>query len=285
MPDNLKRTTLAFLLLTVLVTVLLAAALPSLNLQPGQPLPFQRDTLDPLPAGQPPQTIISISTFLKALLESILALMVGFALYKSRKGLPWKEIILPALIVGILTLVALYILFVLLAVHINTDISALEILPPPVVMQAPPLGPLPPGLLWLVGGGLAAGIFLLGLWLMRWRSRPAPSDGTLESEAQHALQALQSGSDLKDVIIRCYVQMSRVLQQEHKLELKETMTAREFERLLAARGFPPAPVHQLTGLFENARYGVRLPGPGEETRAFDCLNAIVQYSRSSREPN
>jgi len=69
------------------------------------------------------------------------------------------------------------------------------------------------------------------------------------------------------------------LQEEYGLERGEAMTAREFERLLQGRGIPYEPVHQLTRLFEAARYGSRTPGPDEEQRAVECLSAIVQYSR------
>jgi Domain of unknown function (DUF4129) len=61
------------------------------------------------------------------------------------------------------------------------------------------------------------------------------------------------------------------------------MTAREFEALLEKRGVPSPPVHQLTRLFEMARYAAQAPGPAEEAQALDCLQAIAQYSRK-KEP-
>jgi hypothetical protein len=79
--------------------------------------------------------------------------------------------------------------------------------------------------------------------------------------------------------------MSLALQKEQGIELAATMTARDFERLLEARGVPAAPVHQLTRLFEAARYGRWLPEPSDEQAAFDCLSAIVLYSRERRPPN
>jgi hypothetical protein len=79
--------------------------------------------------------------------------------------------------------------------------------------------------------------------------------------------------------------MSQALQKERGIEMEQTMTARDFESLLEARGIPRDPVHQLTQLFEGARYGHRQPGPDEEQKAFDCLNAIVQYSRATGQPN
>jgi len=282
MSENLKRKTFALLLATVILTVLIAAALPKLQLEPGTPLPFQPGLPGTLQTDQPSQVSISVGTSLKAVLEFILFLVIVYIGYKLVKGVPWNQILVPALFIAILTMIALTILFFLLKVQINFEPFAPDILPPAVSINVPPLGPLPPGLLWLVWCGLALLVILLGIWLVRWRSSPLLEGAALESEAQQALQALQSGSNIEDVILRCYVQMSRVLQKEQKLELKQTMTAREFERLLEARGFPADPVHQLTGLFENVRYGHRRPGPAEEQQAFDCLNAIVQYSCLSR---
>jgi hypothetical protein len=40
-------------------------------------------------------------------------------------------------------------------------------------------------------------------------------------------------------------------------------------------------VHDLTHLFEQARYGARLTGPGEEQRAIASLRAIVNYCREA----
>jgi len=282
MSEHLKRTTLAFLLLAVIVTVLLAAALPQLDLKPGSALPFQARFSEQYQTEQTPQVRISISTYLKAILWSILVVLIGYLIYKSRQNIPLKDILLPALIVAILTMVALYILFVIFNVGVNLDFSAPEIVPPAVNMTAPQLGPLPPGLLWLIWGGLALLFLLLGIWIIRWRTRPASPIDPLGLQAQQAILALRSGSDLADVIVNCYIQMSQVLKQEQKLELEQTMTAREFERLLAARGFPPAPVRQLTGLFEDIRYGHRRPGPAQHQQALDSLHAIVQHSHLNR---
>ena len=134
---------------------------------------------------------------------------------------------------------------------------------------------MPSGLIWLVWLGLAAALAGLGLWLVvRPPARPMPDP--LQLEAERALQALNDGLDLKNVILRCYSQMAQVLKREQGLEMEVAMTAREFERLAEARGVPPAPVHKLTQLFEAARYGHRPPGPGDERQAVDCLTAIVR---------
>jgi len=76
--------------------------------------------------------------------------------------------------------------------------------------------------------------------------------------------------------------MSAALQKEQGIELENSMTAREFERLLEAKGLPRDPVHQLTQLFEAARYSLRLFTSADEQTAFECLNAIVQFSRERK---
>jgi Domain of unknown function (DUF4129) len=64
--------------------------------------------------------------------------------------------------------------------------------------------------------------------------------------------------------------------------LVDTMTVREFEQLLETKGLPRDPVHQLTQLFEAARYSLRQFTPADEQTAFDCLSAIVQFSRERK---
>jgi len=94
--------------------------------------------------------------------------------------------------------------------------------------------------------------------------------------------ALKKGLDFKNVIVQCYQQMSAALQKEQGIELEDTMTAREFEHLLEAKGLPRDPVHQLTQLFEAARYSLQQFTPADEQKAFDCLSVIVQFSHERR---
>jgi hypothetical protein len=262
--------------------------LPQLELKPGVQLSFQESDRWGITSDRSPRISISIGTFLKAVLEFILVMVGIYIGYMLLRGVAWKEILAPAFFTAVLTLVVLYILFSLLNVHVEFEPFAPEILPPAVEMESRPIGPGPrfPGLIWLVWGGFAIGFVLLGTWLIRWLTRPAPPAASpLEQEAELAIQALRSGSDLTEVIVRCYLQMSQILQKEQGIELEQTMTAREFEYLLETRGFPPVPVHQLTQLFEAARYGHRKPGQGDEQIAFDCLDTIVQYSRERSESN
>jgi hypothetical protein len=226
---------------------------------------------------------VSFNTFMKAILSVFTIAVVICTVYLLLKGAIWKELVRPILFMAVLTVVIIGILFALTNIQVTSDLPQGEVLPPPVEnIGGPALGPLPPFLIWLVWIGLAGMIILLGIWWINRQIQLARAGDAVELEAERAMQALKSGLSLQNVIVRCYRQMSLALQREQGIELEETMTARDFECLLEAKGIPATPVHQLTQLFEVARYGHRPPRPGDEQKAFDCLSAIVQYSRAKR---
>ena len=279
MTDNARRTALLFLLLATLALILMAAALPRLELKPGLPLPGIGTARTTEHVDDTTSVTISIGTYLKALLEVIAALVVGLFAYRFIKEVPWRELLLPGLGIALLLLIVTAVLFALQGVRVRPELEAPQVLPPELAPAGEPLGPLPVELIWLVSIGLAVALVLLVTWLVYRRQAARPAGDPLLLEAEYALQALRTGRDFANVIVHCYRQMTVALQEEYGLERGEAMTAREFERLLQGRGIPYEPVHQLTRLFEAARYGSRTPGPDEEQRAVECLSAIVQYSR------
>ena len=142
---------------------------------------------------------------------------------------------------------------------------------------------------WWVALAMAIGLALFvsavlvtTAWLI-WRSRFKPPDSLeqLAREAQGALDALKGGADLKDTVIRCYFEMSRVLSEERGIRRERAMTPREFERRLGELGLPEQHVVQLTRLFEGVRYGSRVTGEREADQAVASLTAIVDACRSS----
>jgi hypothetical protein len=280
MTDKARRKTLVYLLAVVVLTIVIAVALPRLELKPGLPLPGQAigsgkaptEEIIPLPA-------ITVSTFWKAVLGLLLAAGMVYNAYKLLREATWRwrdvlrsllYIFIPVFVLSILLLVVSGPLYPPAPVPAETP-------PPSAVIEGPPLGAVPSILIWLVCLALAAALVALGLWLVL--RRPAGPD-RVKLEAERALQALKSGLDLRNVIVHCYWQMGQVLKQEQGLEMDSAMTAREFERLLEARGVPSEPVDQLTRLFEAARYGSRPPGSEAERQAVDCLTAIVRYSQA-----
>ena len=289
MTDERKRRTLTLLLLAAIAIAAIASALPRVELKPGIPLPGQQGDPGMLDLPPVPKITISINTLVLAILGVILSLGLAYCLFRLLQGAPWKAILhslmlLAASILGFLVLLfALAMLYALIGVQGTLEPLEIESLPPGVAVEGPPLGPLPPALLWLVAAGLGIVIILLAVWIIRGQSRKGRAGDPLRLEAERALRALQLEADFKNVIIRCYQQMSLALQKERGIQLEETMTAREFERLLADRGIPPQPVHQLTQLFEAARYGYRQPGPEDQQKAIDCLSAIVEFSQAGRQ--
>jgi hypothetical protein len=272
--------------LAVIGTALIAAALPQLKLLPGIPLPALEGGSGVLPAEQT-FIVASLSSdlILRAILIIFMVLFTIYNVYKLMKGIHWKDVFKASLsifAVGTLILAILFILFALLKVRTVSEPERLYLPTPPPAVKGPPLGPLPPALIWLAWFGLIVVTILLGIWFMRWKNSQILLRDPFVLEAERALQALHAGADLKNVIIRCYRQMSNLLQKKQDIELEDAMTAREFERLLVARGIPQAPVNQLTRLFETARYSSRLPDLDDERKAVECLKAIVQYSREKK---
>ncbi len=111
-----------------------------------------------------------------------------------------------------------------------------------------------------------------------WRRRRLEQDDTLTElarGAQEAIDDIQAGGNLRNAVIRCYAEMSRIIREKRNIERGTTMTSHEFVEQLVKAGLPEAPVHELTLLFEDARYGNHDPGPAEEKRAVACLSSIV----------
>jgi hypothetical protein len=138
---------------------------------------------------------------------------------------------------------------------------------------------------WAMAIGLALFVsaVLVGAVYLVWRLRQEPT-GSLEQlarEAQGAVDALKGGADLKDTVIRCYFEMSRVLSEEQGIRRERAMTPREFEVRLGELGLPERHVVQLTRLFEGVRYGSKATGEREADQAVASLSAIVDACRST----
>ncbi len=97
-------------------------------------------------------------------------------------------------------------------------------------------------------------------------------------EAQKTLEELRAGADLREEVIRCYYEMSRILGERQGLRRHQAMTTREFERYLEREGVPGIYIKRLTQLFEMVRYGAKRLGEPEEREAVACLTAIVRAS-------
>ena len=115
------------------------------------------------------------------------------------------------------------------------------------------------------------------LWITyRRRRQPVDRLELITQEARSAIQTLQAGDELRNVILRCYYQMAHILYEKRGIQRKQAMTPREFGRRLNELGFPAEPVRQLTQLFEAVRYGAKDLDEKAERQAIACLDAIVR---------
>jgi hypothetical protein len=162
--------------------------------------------------------------------------------------------------------------------------SSTEIAPTPFPVNIE-TGTLPDSPEWLVTAIGAALAFMLAgaaglLYLaLSQRLRPKTLPDHLAQAAELAAEAIQSGEEIRDVIMRCYDHMTRRLAEERNLTRGGAVTPREFEQTLAGLGFPHDPVRTLTGLFEAVRYGHIEASPEQTRQALDSLQAIVTYVR------
>jgi len=275
--------------LGLLALVLLAMGLSSLTLQPGHPFavggpPSEAGETKPVTPWTPDlsglgKVLLAVLIWVLFPLSVIYVLISPEARRRVLRDLLW--------VAG--TMVVLYFLmksFARRRPFLEPTVESPGIASPPV----PPEFVVSPGdfithppewLVLLVSllflGGLSLGIFLL------WRVlRPAPQAEPLPrlaEEAESALRDLRSGGDLRDVVLRCYREMTGVLQEERGLRRPRAMTPREFERRLREAGLAERPVHRLTQLFESVRYGDRRPDAREEREAQACLEEIAAACR------
>jgi hypothetical protein len=283
MTGSTRRRTLILVAIVMLFTMLVAAGLPRLELQPGMPPPSLEhgQVVAPPAAEEAPALAISINKFIVIL---IVFLCTGAALYwawQILRGATWKsvsETIRPMLIAGAF-LLGLSLLILLLPR--STEELPVEMpTPSPEPLVTSPLGAVPLPLLWLVGIGLFVMAVLVGVWIFTSSRRAEPIE-LVGLEAEKARQALLTGSDLKDVIMTCYREMSRALKKDRGIEREPSMTTGEFETRLEAAGIPREPIHQLTRLFDAVRYGNRQPSLAEKQEAIQCLEDIMRYSRQA----
>lgn len=287
MTGSTKRKALILLGLVIIITVVIAASLPQLKLQPGMPLPrLENDQMMIVPVEAEPFVSISVNEFIKVFFLLIVAGTLLYTLYKMLRGATWKD--LTGLIRSTLLFSLVVVGFVFLIMLLPKSQNSIPMeLPAPTAtaLVTSPLGPVPPVLLWLVGIGLLVISTLIGVWMFTSSSSQATTIDVVGLEAEKAWQALKTGLDLKDVIVKCYRQMSLALEKEQGIEREDSMTTREFENLLEAAGIPHDPIHQLTQLFEAVRYGNWQPNPVDEQKAIHCLEAIMLYSRETKNKN
>jgi hypothetical protein len=121
-------------------------------------------------------------------------------------------------------------------------------------------------------------IILLGGAFVLWRRFRPKSDAraVVVREVRQAISNLESGLELRDVVIACYAKMCQGLQDSQKIRRHQAMTPREFEAHLSNAGITSAHIGELTRLFEGVRYGANSSDSATENEARICLQSILE---------
>ncbi len=284
-----KRNSLFLLLLAMLLILILAMGLPDLKLFPGEPFSLGQD--DAFTAGG--YGVLVGDNYLAWILRGLWVLTlicipfyIFFSIFtpEGRRRLKRDLIFL-----GILYLVSEFLPKLLQnsklfpeseEITLPQGASQIQTLEPTVTFSPTP----PPWLtiITIVLATLLFSVLIVGLLklLRRQKTVQKSSLEKLADEAQNAMEALRTGKDFKSTIIRCYQEMGRVIEEERGIFRETTMTPREFEAHLAAKGLPQEPVQTITRLFEKVRYGSLPVDNREEEQAFLCLTAIVNAIQS-----
>lgn len=106
--------------------------------------------------------------------------------------------------------------------------------------------------------------------------RPQPGMDEIAEIARTALTGLSDGEASKNVIIRCYLDMNRMVGEKRGLVRENASTPAEFAGQLARMGLPRGAVDGLTGVFERVRYGGKEADANEIEEAKRCLTLILR---------
>jgi hypothetical protein len=271
----------------IVALLLLASSLSRLTFRPGRF--YDLSALIPLTGG--PGAAVSLDIASAAFWQRIAAFVLLVLLLCVALGLIFSRKLRRDLLRRLVGMALAVLLIYLLLSALGRD-DGREVLPPAESIGALPTpvagAPLPTFAAnptsWLIVAisALLVGLLLAAIWFFwrRLRAQPSPL-ARLADEAQQALTDLQSGGDLKDTVLRCYREMSRILSEQRGVTRPRDMTPREFEQQLAAVGLGDEHIRRLTRLFERVRYGARQAGEPEEREAVACLSAIARaYERA-----
>jgi hypothetical protein len=285
MTQRTKNIALLLLSAALISVILLAASLSNLQLHPGSPFPGGGNSGD---SANPAAASPSLKSYSFPILQGILALIfLILVIYVPIRmmALVNVKVILRLVLAMVILLVLIFLLPHLdlgQPAYIPSEPSGIST-PPSFDYPVTPLGRPPQALIWLVIIGIGLGLSVFIFTLVKGWLRPPPVEAELLQDAEAAVNDLKAGADLKNVIIRCYLQMTRSLQEERGIERNYAMTVREFETRLNSLGFPAAPVHQLTSLFEKLRYGEQAMDANDEQVAVESLSQIIQFCRNGRD--
>ncbi len=287
--SNLRA--LAMLTIVVIALVVLASGLSQSQFRPITLGSYQPAGGVGSPLGSPAFGLVRRSVAVIFLL--VLGALFVYVLVKSSAT---RRELAKRVLTAFVLLVLFYALLTLIQHLPKATDEEVSVAPAPTVVATPAakppvLAPVirePPA--WFVGvtGGIVIMVILAAMWLVvRQRNTLVEVEQPVEAElvvkeARGALEQLQAGGNVRDVVLRCYLEMSRVLSERRAIRREQAMTPREFEQRLVAAGIRDEHIRRLTQLFERIRYSVKTPDRRDEDEAQACLTAIIAaYGRSA----
>lgn len=274
---------LCFLGGSILLLLLLASGLTGLTFRPGHFYALPSGTAERSTAGgvAPTGSTSDWLTAVFSLLGILTLFYLGISLILAIFSPKYRRYLLQQ-IMAIVFILLLFSLIGRIAGNGGQQTNV-EMAPSQPQAQLPAGEPLPtfaatptPWLTWTIILLLAA-LLIASIWFFWRRGRPpaAPTPPPLAEVAQQALTDIRAGGDLRDAVLRCYREMSRVLAEQQGARRDRTMTPREFAQHLRVTGLCDEHIERLTRLFERVRYGGRHASEREAQEAVACLTAIV----------
>ncbi len=280
-----KRNALIFLTGAVVLVVLLAMSLPTLHLFQGEPFSLAQSPSGGTVGGASLEGDQLLFWLIRGFVALFLIFIPIYIIQSMMSKQGRKRLVFYIILFALLFYVADY-----LHNHLQpqqqqeqeiTDIGKQEIdgqngQTPNQFLAEPPAWLTP--VIIITASVITVAVIVIILLIMQRRRRLLPPTALekLAETAQTTVAAIQSGSDFKLTVIRCYQQMMQVVKEEKGIARETTMTAREFEEQLLKRGLPQDAIRTLTRLFEQVRYGSLPPSTRDEELAVACLTDIVK---------
>lgn len=264
------------ILLTIIFVIVLGISLPDLAFQPALPFPGAETDSVVVDTPQTATGSLNLSSswiFQLGLALGIILLSLALIIVLVKKA-NIKRVVLLASVLAVL--------FALFSLLPNLPTIQLDSVPidthvtkqPQTDYLTAPIGDPPANLfLWVEVFLLIAISILIGWMVIRVFQRRL-KENPLAVEAESAILAISNGGNLGGIIIRCYLNMEKVISQEQGIERNQSVTPREFKTHLIYKGIPEEPILQLTTLFEKARYGNLDLTEQDELQALNSLSAI-----------
>jgi hypothetical protein len=274
---------------SILLLVLLAAGVESLEFRQGEPFSYveveeEASEAPPEPINLGPLAILSVV---------ILAVFVTIALIAASPS-QRRRILLILLLFGLSLLLIMWWLSrggensvtlpTLTPSMAHTSQAGEAPAPvmtevPPVVYQPPPVSP------WISIGVTFAVLLVVAVlvWVaVRFRLRDTAPLDALADIAGQAVSDLQAGKDYGDTILNCYADMVVAVEKGRGVRRRGNLTPAEFVAVLERARLPSAAVRRLTALFERVRYGSKKASAQEIEQAIACLSEISTAVREAQ---